>query len=307
MFTTLIVQPIFNILVAIYAIIPGHNFGLAIIIFTILVRLAMWPLVKKQLHHAKAMRALQPELKRIKKAAKGDRQKESMMVMALYKEKEINPFASFGLILVQLPIIIGLYSAITRIVNDPNTINTFSYTFLQNFSWMKELAADVSKFDNSLFGLIDLSRPAISQNGGWYIPALIIVTLSAVAQYYQGKQLMPSSKDAKKLRDILKEASQGKQADQSEMTAATSRFTVYMIPAFVFIFTLGLAAALPLYWLTTSVVAIIQQAKVLRQDETELEAAIDKTDSSDAIEGEVIEPKKPKTKKASKKSKKRRR
>ena len=65
MFTTLIVQPIFNILVAIYAVLPGHNFGLAIIIFTILVRVAMWPLVKKQLHHAKAMRELQPELKKL--------------------------------------------------------------------------------------------------------------------------------------------------------------------------------------------------------------------------------------------------
>lgn len=265
MFTTLIVQPIFNILVAIYAILPGHNFGLAIIIFTILVRLAMWPLVKKQLHHAKAMRDLQPELKRIKKEAKGDRQKESMLVMELYKERQINPFASFGLILVQLPIIIGLYSAITRIVNDPNTINTFSYEFLRQLSFMKELAADVSQFDNSLFGIIDLSKPAIS-NGVWYIPALIIVALSAVAQYFQGKQLMPQSKDAKKLRDILKEASAGKQADQSEMTAATSRFTVYMIPAFVFFFTLGLPAALPLYWLTTSVVAIIQQSRVLKTE-----------------------------------------
>lgn len=305
MFTTLIVQPIFNILVAIYAILPGHNFGLAIIIFTILVRLAMWPLVKKQLHHAKAMRDLQPELKRIKKEAKGDRQKESMLVMELYKERQINPFASFGLILVQLPIIIGLYSAITRIVNDPNTINTFSYEFLRQLSFMKELAADVSQFDNSLFGIIDLSKPAIS-NGVWYIPALIIVALSAVAQYYQGKQLMPQSKDAKKLRDILKEASAGKQADQSEMTAATSRFTVYMIPAFVFFFTLGLPAALPLYWLTTSIVAIIQQSRVLKTDEKELEAIADSPSNKQAIEGEVIPPKKPKAKKTAKKTKKRR-
>lgn len=305
MFTTLIVQPIFNILVAIYAILPGHNFGLAIIIFTILVRLAMWPLVKKQLHHAKAMRDLQPELKRIKQQTKGDRQKESMMVMELYKERQINPFASFGLILVQLPIIIGLYSAITRIVNDPNTINTFSYDFLRELSFMKELASDVSKFDNSLFGIIDLSKPAIS-NGAWYIPALILVALSAVAQYYQGKQLMPQSKDAKKLRDILKEASAGKQADQSEMTAATSRFTIYMIPAFVFFFTLGLPAALPLYWLTTSIVAIIQQSRVLRTDEQELEAIADSPSNKQAIEGEVIPPKKPKPKKTAKKTKKRR-
>ena len=66
MFTTLIVQPIFNLLVLIYALLPGHNCGMAIIIFTIVVRLLMWPLVKKQLHQAKAMRELQPELRRLR-------------------------------------------------------------------------------------------------------------------------------------------------------------------------------------------------------------------------------------------------
>jgi YidC/Oxa1 family membrane protein insertase len=295
MFTTLLVQPIFNVLVAIYALLPGHNFGFAIIIFTILVRLAMWPLVKKQLHHAKAMRDLQPELKRIKKAAKGDRQKESAMVMELYKEKEINPFASVGLLLVQLPIFIALYSAISRIVKDPNVLTTFSYPFIQNLPGIKELAADITLFDNTLFGVIDLSKAAVS-NGVWYIPALVLVVLSAIAQYYQGKQLMPQNKDAKKLRDILKDAGEGKTADQSEMAAATGRFTQYMIPAFVLIFTIGLPAALPLYWLTTSIVAIIQQSRVLRQDETELEAAATSKTASGAIEGEVIPPKKTKTK-----------
>src|SRR4249920_850782 len=109
MFTTLIVQPIFNLLVLIYALLPGHNFGLAIIIFTVIVRLLMWPLVKKQLHQAKAMRELQPEIKRIKKAASGDKQKESMMLMELYKEREISPFGSIGILIVQLIILIGLY------------------------------------------------------------------------------------------------------------------------------------------------------------------------------------------------------
>ncbi len=70
MFTTLIVQPIFNLLVFIYAILPGHNFGLALIIFTIIIRLLMWPLVKKQLHQARAMRELQPEIKKIKRPPK---------------------------------------------------------------------------------------------------------------------------------------------------------------------------------------------------------------------------------------------
>lgn len=307
MFTTLIVQPIFNILVAIYAVLPGHNFGLAVIIFTILVRMAMWPLVKKQLYHTKAMRELQPELKKIKKSAGGDKQKESAMVMELYKEREINPFGSIGLIIIQLPVIFALYTAINKIVKDPNVINSFTYPFLQHLSWMKELLADPSKFDNTLLGLVDLTKPALPKGGAIYMPAFIIVALSAVAQYFQGKQLLPQSSESKRLRDILREASEGKQADQGEMAAATGKFTQFMIPGFVFIFTVSLPSALPLYWLTTSLVAIIQQAKILNKDESELEKALPKTSKSGAIEGEVIPPKKTKNQKTSKKTKRRRR
>src|SRR4029079_6419888 len=141
MFTTIIVQPIFNVLVLIYALLPGHNFGLAIIIFTVLIRLLMWPLVEHQLHAAKAMRELQPELKRIKKAAAGDKQKESLMVMELYKEREINPLGSLGIVILQPPILIGLYSGISKIIKDPHKIVSFSYPFLQHMGWLKELAA----------------------------------------------------------------------------------------------------------------------------------------------------------------------
>ena len=138
MFTTLIVQPIFNILVLIYAVIPGHNFGISIILFTILIRLMLWPLVKKQLHQAKAMRKVQPELKKIKAAAKGDKQKESQMLMELYKEKGINPLGSIGILLIQLPIFLALYSGIRKIITDPHQIITFAYPTLQHLPWMKD-------------------------------------------------------------------------------------------------------------------------------------------------------------------------
>jgi len=306
MFSTLIVQPIFNLLVFIYAILPGHNFGLAIIIFTVVVRLAMWPLVKKQLHHAKAMRDLQPELKKIKQATKGDRQKESMLVMELYKEKGMNPFASIGLVLVQLPIFIALYSGLNKVIQDPNSLFTFTYPFVRNLPQMKELAGNIGLFDNTLFGVIDLSRAAIAPGAALYVPALILVVGSALAQYYQSKQLLPEQKSSKSLRQILKEAQDGKQADQSEMSAATSRFTIYLIPGMILFFTIRLAAALPLYWLATSVIAILQQKKVLDQDETELEAIADKPSKGvKIIEGEVIPPKK--TKKPNTKTTKKRR
>ena len=306
MFSTLIVQPIFNLLVLIYALLPGHNFGLAIIIFTVVVRLAMWPLVKKQLHHAKAMRDLQPELKKIKQATKGDRQKESMLVMELYKEKGINPFSSIGLVLVQLPIFIALYAGLRKVIQDPNSLFTFTYPFVRNLPQMKELAGNIGLFDNTLFGFIDLSRAAIAPGAALYVPAFILVLGSAIAQYYQSKQLLPEQKSSKSLRQILKEAQDGKQADQSEMSAATSRFTIYLIPGMILFFTIRLAAALPLYWLATSVIAILQQKKVLDQDETELEAIADKPYKGvKIIEGEVIPPKK--TKKPNTKTTKKRR
>lgn len=273
-FTTIIVQPIFNLLVFIYGVLPGHNFGLAILIFTIIVRLAMWPLVKKQLNHAKAMRELAPELKKIKAAAKGDRQKESQMTMELYKEREINPFASLGILLVQLPILIGLYSGLNRIIHNPHEIISFSYPFVQHLGWIQNLSHNIHQFDNTLLGFIDLGRKAAGPKG-LYWPALLLVAGSAIAQYYQSRQLMPQSKDSRGLRQILREAGQGKQADQSEVNAAVGRGTLFLVPGMVFIFGLNFAAALPLYWFATSLIAFAQQARVLREDAAEADASVE--------------------------------
>lgn len=309
MFNTLIVQPVFNLLVLIYALLPGHNFGLTIIIFTIIVRLLMWPLVKKQLHHAKAMRELQPELKRIKKETKGDRQKEQLMIMALYKEKEINPFSSIGLLLVQLPILIALYSCIRKIIVDPQTLIDFSYPFIQHLPSIQSLSQNIGQFDSSFLHLVDLTKPALSQSG-IYWPAMLLVLGSAVAQYYQSKQLMPNDKDARSLKEIMKQASAGKQADQSEVNSAVGRTTRYFIPAMIFIFTVNLPSALSLYWLTSGLIAIMQQKRVLGTEEKTLEDSIDKptakTRAKAAVEAEIVEKpaKKAPGKKKSKKAKK---
>lgn len=314
MFTTLIVQPIFNLLSLIYAIIPGHNFGLAIIIFTIVVRMLMWPLVKKQLHQAKAMRKLQPELKKIKKAAAGNRQKESTMMMELYRERGINPFASLLPLLLQLPIFIGLYSGLQRVVKDANQIVEFSYPFVQNLPGMQEVADNIDKFDETLFGFVDLTRAALSSEG-FYLPAFVIVVASVIVQYYQAKQLVPVDADAKSLRKILREAGEGKQADQSEVNAAIGRSMKFLLPALMFVFTVGIASALSLYWLVGGIVAYIQQAYVLGKDEEEMEAIADektkptknKKSTADIPEAEVVaKPQsKPKTNKKSGKRKKR--
>jgi YidC/Oxa1 family membrane protein insertase len=309
MFETLIARPIFNLLVLIYAIIPGHNFGLAIIVFTIIIRLLLWPLVKKQLHQTKLMRQIQPELKRIAKETKGDRQKQYLMQMELYKERGISPFRPLGIALIQFPILIALYLGLQRVVKDPHQLVEFAYPGLQHLPWLEKLSHDPKLFDSSLFGIVDLHRSAIG-NGGLYIPALIIVVASVLVQYYQAKQLLPQDKDGRSLRAILKEAGKGQQADQTEVNAAVGRMTIFFLPAIIFVGTIGIASALSLYWFVGGLVALIQQSIVLREDKEEMEelSAPDAKDIDAIPEAEVVETSeiKPAKKKAAKKGKKRR-
>lgn len=271
MFDTLIVQPIFNVLVLIYGLIPGHNFGLAIILFTILVRYLMFPLVKKQLRNTVAMRAIQPELKRIKKQAAGNRQQESLLTMALYKERGVNPFSSIGLLVVQIPLFLALYAGLQRIIKDPQSIIDFSYGFVQDLSWLKELAGNINLFDNTLFGVVDLGRSAVSNAGGIYWPAMVIVVASSLVQWLQIKQTMPKGKETRSLRSILKDSNKGAMADSSEVNAAVGRNMSYFFPILIFILTVNFAAALSLYWFISGAVAYLQQAYLLKQDEYDIE------------------------------------
>lgn len=273
MITTLLVQPIFNVLTLIYALIPGHNFGLAIILFTILVRFALLPMLKKQLRHTKAMRDLQPELKKIKEKTKGNKQQASLMTMELYKEREIKPLAYLGLMVVQIALFLALFAGLNRVVNNPQEIYDFSYPVIQEISHMQTVASDISTFDNTLFGEVDLSRAALDGDSGFYFPAFILVLGSALIQFFQIKQTMPSEKNARKLRDILKDANSGKESDSGEINAAMGRNMAYFMPIIIFVVTIGFPAALSLYWFVGGLVAFMQQKKLLKQDEFMMESA----------------------------------
>ena len=197
------------------------------------------------------------------------------MVMELYKERQISPFGSIGIIIVRLIVLIGLYAGLRKVVTDPTVVLDFSYGFVKNLPWMKELAANPSLFDSTLFGVVDLSKPAIA-NGVIYFPAMLLVIGSAIAQYFQSKQLMPVDKDARSLRAILKDAGSGKQADQGEVNAAIGRSTKFMIPAMILLFTVHIASALSLYWFVGGVVTFWLQSRILNQDEEELEELAEK-------------------------------
>lgn len=245
MFNTLLVEPLFNLLAFIFAVIPGNDFGLAVIILTILVRLLLWPIVNKQLHSQKVMQKLTPAVAKIREQSKGDKQKESRLLMELYKEKGVNPLASFIPLLVQLPLFIALFVVLRDIIK-PGEIERLSYDFVKGLGAIKVIVQDNGTFHPTLFGLINLAE---SKN----IP---LAAVAGLTQYFQSKQLTPQHPDPQ----------------QKTMFKVTTA----VFPALTVAIAYTLPAALALYWATTSLVAIVQQQIVLGRDVEELEERADK-------------------------------
>jgi len=270
-FDTIIVQPIFNMLLGLYSIIPGGDFGIAIIIFTILIRFALWPLVKKQLHQTKAMQKMQPALAKIKKEANGNKQVESMRMMELYKEYDVNPFSSIGVLFIQLPIFIALYQVIRILATNRSEVEKYTYGFMKGIEPIKALIANPDHFNQNFLGFIDLTKQAITSNPMTVNIILLVLALgAAVTQYIMTKQTSVSPKSGKRLRDIMSEAADGKQADQGEMNAIMmSKMTKFM-PIMMFMIMIYMPGALVLYYTVSNLVAVIQQHNILKQDSEEL-------------------------------------
>ena len=265
-----VVQPIFNLLIGIYSIIPGHDFGVAIIIFTVLVRFALYPLTRSMLHQSRTMRKLQPQLAKIKRDAKGNRQLESMQMMELYKKHGVSPFRSIGILLIQLPIFISLYIVIRIFTLSRDEIAKYTYDFLEHIGPIKQLIEHPDKFNEKLFGFFDLTKTAF-HNGTVDIFLVLIAVLAAGTQYVMSRQTMPSSKSKRRLRDIMADAAEGKQADQSEMNAVISSKMSKILPFFMFFVMISVPGALALYYAVSNLVAVGQQSYLLRKDEEELE------------------------------------
>lgn len=274
-FDILIVQPIFNLLIGLYSVIPGGDFGVSLILFTIFVRLAMYPLVKKQLHQTKAMKKLQPELARIKKKTKGNKQMESMQMLELYKKHGVNPFRSIGILLVQLPIFIALYYVIRVFTQHRDQIAKFTYDFMENIGPIKQLIEHPNQFNEKLFGIVDLTKSAFAHNNV-DVFLVILAVVAAGTQYIMSKQTMPHAESKKRLRDIMSEAAEGKQADQSEMNAAVMGKMIKILPLFMFFIMISVPGALALYYSVSNIVAVAQQTYLLKKDEEELEEIAEK-------------------------------
>lgn len=269
-FELLIIQPIFNLLIGLYSIIPGGDFGISLIIFTIIVRMALYPLVKKQLHQTKAMKKLQPQLAKIKAETKGNKQLESTRMMDLYKQHGVSPFRSILILFIQLPIFIALYQVIRIFTYEIDRVADYTYNFMESLGPIRQLIDNPSQFNEKLLGIVDLTVPAFG-NGTVNIAILITALIAAVTQYYMSRQLMPQTESKKGFKEIMSEAAEGKQADQSEMNALITGKMTKVFPFIMLFIMIGLPGALVLYYAVSNLVAVAQQSLILRHDEEDLE------------------------------------
>lgn len=321
----IVVRPIVNILFVIFNLV--HDFGLAIIIFTVLVKLLMLPLTKKQLNQTKLIRKIQPELTQIKKNCKGNKQLESLQTMDLYKRYNVKPFASILTLIIQLPIFIAIFSAI-RVIATPlpqDNLNNRAYEIvayegseiknleekqkiylddLQNKDIPAEEKASYD-FQPQLFGVINLDVKASDVLMGKFswsaLFILICAIMASVVQYFATKQQMPSGKSEKKkkFRDILKEAKDGKEIDEADISSMTTGQMSAMMPIMMFIIMFNLNGALAFYYFLSNIITIIQQKIVLKKVDEEIDAVTDKAvlkELRKIKEAEVVENKKTGTK-----------
>lgn len=228
-----------NILLFIYQFVGG-NFGLAIILFTILIRLALYPLNASQIKSTKQMQDMQNSKKwqDIQKKYKDDREKLSQEQMKLYQEMGVNPFGSCLPTLLQFPIIIGLYQAIIR---------TLAVSPLQLVNLSKHITngADLIPI-HSQFLWMDLSEPERLVVFGFGIPTLAIIVV--ITQFLQTRLMTPPTAGAN---------DQG-----AQMTKAMSMYMPIFMGWLAYQFSSGLA----LYFVISNVATIVQYAAMGRLD-----------------------------------------
>ena len=241
MWDTLIVTPLTNVLLWIYGIFGG-NFGLAIILFTILIRLVTHPLMASQIKSSQAMQEMQQSKKwqDIQKKYKGEKEKLAQEQMKFYKELGISPFGSCLPTIIQMPIIFGLYQSIMRaLVASPLQLLTLTRNVYAVFDTPALLPL------NSHFLWMNLGQapekiflPFLTSG----IPNPTLAIIVALTTYVQSKLTMPPS------------------TNPNDQSAAMGKMMALYLPLLLGYFSLTFASGLSVYFITSNLVGILQYA-----------------------------------------------
>lgn len=230
-FNAFLYLPLFNSLVLLYNYLPGHDFGIAIILLTIIIRIILYPVSVKALNSQKNLQALQPKMQEIQKKHKDNKEQLAKETLELYRREKINPFSGLFLAIIQLPILIALYTVFWKGLNPAELANLYSFV------------SNPGQINAVFLGIVDLSKANF-----------VLAVLAGIFQFFQTKMLTPKSIPG-----------QGKSSDMSQIM---QKQMVYFFPFLTVFILMSMPSAIGLYWIVSGIFSIVQQYFILKKTVT---------------------------------------
>jgi YidC/Oxa1 family membrane protein insertase len=228
LFKTILLEPIFNLTVFIYMVLPGGDLGIAIIALTIITRVVLFPLTLKTIRSQRALNTLSPRVEEVKEKFKHDKTAQSAAIMQLYKENNVNPLSGCLPLLIQIPVLIALYRTFLSLSKG------------SGFDMLYSFISRPENINTNAFGLLDLA-----------LPSAVLAVAAGVFQYFQAKQSA-----------MLQKTPGG--SGQKQMAALQGQM-LYFFPIMIIIISWNLPAGLTLYWVSATIFSILEQTYIKRR------------------------------------------
>lgn len=241
MFETIFYQPILNLLVFLYNVVPGHDLGLVIILITIIIKLILLPLSKKSIKSQKELQDLQPKIDELKKKYADNKEEMGRAMMELYKEHKVNPFSSCLPLLIQLPFLYAVFMVFRDGLSNESL--ALVYPFIDRPEAINHIA----------FGFLDLAKSNV-----------YLAVAAGLAQFYQTKMMMTKKAEIK-----------AKEAQDENMMAMMNKQMLYFMPVLTVFIGLTLPGGLTLYWFVTTLLTVLQQLYIFKNKDKDRPGVID--------------------------------
>jgi YidC/Oxa1 family membrane protein insertase len=223
MFHTFFYEPLYNLLVIVLTIVPLHDIGTAIVVVTLIVKGLLLPLNLSALRTQYMMKRIEPEMKKIKELQKKDPTEASKQMIALYKKDKINPFSSFFVMILQIPIFFALYFVFSKgLLNQPESLYSFA-TFPE-------------KLHTMAFGLFDVTQKNV-----------FVAILAGISSYMLARRQTETM--------VTKKEKGEEESFQDQFMKSMKIQLLYMLPLLITFSGAFLPSALALYWFVSNTVS----------------------------------------------------
>lgn len=226
-FNLLVHQPLYNALVYLLSVIPHADAGIAVVCLTVLVRILLYPFAKQAILTQITLRRIGPEIEDLREKYKDDQQEQVKRTLALYKQNHVHPLSGFLVILIQVPVVIGLYIVFAQ--------DGFSELHVEQLYRFIVPPQEISML---FFGLFDLGGKSV-----------VFAVIAGAAQFIHARFILPPPILTKKPGESFKE----------DMMKSLHVQMVYVLPVVITVIAYITSAPVALYWATSNVLTIFQE------------------------------------------------